>query len=41
MARYIINFNLDRLDVKAGDTIVDIGCGEGPFDKPLVKPGSM
>jgi SAM-dependent methyltransferase len=39
MARYIINFNLERLGVAPGDTIVDIGCGEGPFDKPLVQAG--
>jgi 2-polyprenyl-3-methyl-5-hydroxy-6-metoxy-1,4-benzoquinol methylase len=39
MARYIINFNLEKLGVKPGDTIVDIGCGEGPFDKPLVEAG--
>lgn len=39
MARYVINFNLDQLGVQPGDTIVDIGCGEGPFDKPLVQAG--
>lgn len=39
MTRYVANFNLNHLDIHPGDTIVDIGCGEGPFDRLLVQAG--
>lgn len=39
MRRYVGNFNLDAFDVAVGDQVVDIGCGEGPFDILLTKAG--
>lgn len=39
MRRYVVNFNLDALGVQPGDTIIDVGCGEGLFARELVQAG--